>query len=133
MTLTRLAGGSHESALASVDHLIAIWITEAPMLSRRPSRPSPRDPSADRSGLLVGIVQDVRYGLRLLSREPGATATAVLTIALAIAATTTLFSVAYGTLLKPLPPAPFQRGAPRESVRCGHFDPEHPELKAGQS
>jgi len=49
------------------------------------------------------IVQDVRYARRLLRRQPGYAAVAILTMALGIGATTTLFSVAYGVLLKPLP------------------------------
>ena len=49
------------------------------------------------------IWYDARYGLRLLRREPGFAFVAMLTIALGIGSTTTLFSVAYGVLLKPLP------------------------------
>ncbi len=48
-------------------------------------------------------MRDVRYALRLLRRDPGYAAVAVLTMAIGIGATTTLFSVAYGVLLKPLP------------------------------
>jgi putative ABC transport system permease protein len=48
-------------------------------------------------------MQDLRYGLRLLRRQPGFAAVAILTMALGIGATTVLFSVAYGVLLKPLP------------------------------
>ena len=49
------------------------------------------------------MLQDLRHAARLLRREPGYAAIAVLAIALGIGATTTLFSVTYGVLLKPLP------------------------------
>jgi putative ABC transport system permease protein len=52
---------------------------------------------------LASITQDLRYGLRLLRRQPGFAAVAISTMALGIGATTMLFSVAYGVLLKPLP------------------------------
>ena len=56
---------------------------------------------------MTGILQDLRQATRLLWREPGYAAIAVLAIALGIGATTTLSSVTYGVLLKPLPwPAP---------------------------
>lgn len=48
-------------------------------------------------------MNDLRYSFRLLRRNPGYAAVAILTMALGIGATTTLFSVAYGVLLKPLP------------------------------
>src|SRR6202158_3615948 len=46
---------------------------------------------------------DVRYGTRMLRRNPSATAVMVFTLALAIGATTAIFSVVYGVLLRPLP------------------------------
>ncbi len=49
------------------------------------------------------IVQDLRHAFRILNRERGYAAVAILAIALGISATTTLFSVTYGVLLKPLP------------------------------
>src|SRR5215510_137241 len=52
---------------------------------------------------LEGIARDIRYGSRLLKRDPGFTLVAVLTMALGIGATATLFTVAYGVLLRPLP------------------------------
>jgi len=49
------------------------------------------------------IMRDVRYGLRLLRRNIGFTAVAVMALAVGIAANTAIFSVVYATLLAPLP------------------------------
>jgi putative ABC transport system permease protein len=52
---------------------------------------------------LPSVISDCRYGVRQLRKNPSFTAVAVLTLALGICATTSIFSVVYGVLLRPLP------------------------------
>jgi putative ABC transport system permease protein len=52
---------------------------------------------------LETLIQDVRFGFRMIGRNPGFSSLVVLALALGIGANTAIFSVVYGVLLRPLP------------------------------
>src|SRR5579864_7975850 len=55
------------------------------------------------------LFQDIRYGMRMLLKNPAMTTVAALTLALGIGANTTIFSAVNGLMLRPLPVANAER------------------------
>jgi len=101
----RADGSDAAAADAQARALVDDWCANAAgvALAKRARRPDaiPAPPAA--SGRWVGIGQDARYGLRRLARQPGFALVATLLIAIGVGATTTLSSLTYDVLLKPLP------------------------------
>ena len=84
---------------------------------------------ADRAFALETVVQDIRYGLRSLRKNPAYAAAAILTLALGIGANTAIFSVVNGVILQSLPYGGgdklvrIQVDAPGAGIEDGAFAP----------
>ncbi len=88
-----------------------------------------------RVNYIENFFQDVRYGVRMLARNPAVTFVMVITLGLAIGANTAIFSVVYGVLLRSLPfPKPDHVVSVSELASDGHrmnfTDPNFDDIKA---
>lgn len=98
----RAEGASPDDATATVRALLREWCRGAAGVSRASRAPQLESAPSSRSSF-AGLSLDLRHAFRLLRRQPGFAVASIVMIALGICATTTIFSVVNGVLLKPLP------------------------------
>lgn len=116
----RADGATAEEARRRVDQQIALWCDDAAMLRRRHHGTEVHVETPMNASWVAGIGHDLRYGVRPFRRQAGFTFLVVCTMALGIGATTTLFSLTYGVLMKPLPWPAGDRIVLLEETRGGH-------------
>jgi putative ABC transport system permease protein len=75
-----------------------------------------------------GILKDMRFAIRTLLRQPGFTSVSIITLALGICASTTVFSIVDGVVFRPLP---FRQ--PQRLVQVKQVSPGRPGTEGGTS
>jgi predicted permease len=100
------AGGATEADArrVAIDELLAHDTLANDMRSlRQANRPARITFGASDRSVAGDLWRDVRHALRMLRKQPGFAAAALITIALGVGATTAIFSVVNSVLIKPLP------------------------------
>jgi putative ABC transport system permease protein len=103
LAAARAEGATGPEAEREVRRLIDEWGTRLAGRGDRPRRAPAIDPPATTASGWTGLGHDLRYGVRLLGRQPGFAVLATLLIAIGVGTTTTLSSLTYAVVLKPLP------------------------------
>jgi putative ABC transport system permease protein len=100
----RARGASEEEARARAQAEVPDWPALAAALARIERRPAGAPVlGSPRGDFMSGFTQDVRYAFRTWWRAPGFAAVASITLALGIGATTIVYALVDGILLRPLP------------------------------
>ncbi|HUQ87195.1 MAG TPA: ABC transporter permease [Vicinamibacterales bacterium] len=100
----RSGGASDDEAMRLAVAEVPDWTAFARTVAGIETRYVPPPAAgATTGGFMTGFIQDIRYALRALSRAPGFAAVSIITLALGIAATTIVYSLVDGILLRPLP------------------------------